>query len=436
MPASTATPAAPAAPAKPASSTPAAPPTRHEPVHPPPEKDQSDWMQSEADEIDSLDPDVPKKPQKPKGQDKPETPTEKPEAEADEDVKPPEKPAEKPAEPEKPVKAADLRRAYEESQRKIREELSPKVQKLEAKIRELESSKPAELEPLQQKLTQTEKRNAELEQQIEFLDFQKSPKFQKEYWEPYVAKYNEALNELRQVEVEEADGNVRRGTEDDLLELWSLESGALRKRANEKFGDSADDIVPIIKEVQRLGRAQAQALNEAQKNSETRIAERKAMTVTETAERKRKFTEYNDQLAEKFPKFFKPVDGDTEGNKRWNRGLALTELLFPTHELTEEERAMLPESFRVDLEAHGRLSRDNVIRMHALIRNKAANHDRIAYALKTTRAELKEARKALAQYEQSEPPGGGGTPSGGGTGDGRWDTDANDEIDKLDRAGR
>lgn len=435
MPATLNPPAAPSAPAKPASPTPAAPPPKHEPVQPPPEKDQSSWMQSEADELDSLDDDTPKKPQKAKPEEKPKTPPEKPE-ETDEDIKPPEKPAEKPAEPEKPVKAADLRRAYEESQRKIREELSPKVQKLEAKIRELEASKPTELEPLQQKLTQTERRNAELEQQLEFLDFQRSPKFQKEFWDPYVSKYNEALNELRQVEVEEADGKVRRGTEDDLLELWSLESGALRKRANEKFGDSADDIVPIIKEVQRLGRAQAQALKEAQQNSETRIAERKAQSVTETAERKRKFTEFNEQLAEKFPKFFKPIDGDVEGNKRWNQGLALTELLFPTHELTEEERSMLPDSFRVDLEAHGRLSRDNVIRMHALVRNKAANHDRIAYALKTARAELKEARKTIEQYEQSEPPGGGGAPSSGATGGGKWDDDVNAELDRLDKAGR
>lgn len=430
--------APPAAPAAKPSSAPA-PIPKHDPIQPPPEKDQSDWMAAEAEELDSLDPDVPKKAKK--AEKPPEKIEPKPEDKKPEDDEPipgeeEQKPPEKPAEPEKPVKAADLRKAYEESQRKIREELSPKVAKLESRIRELETAKPAELEPLQAKLTTLEKRNAELEQQVEFLDYQKSPKFQKEYWEPYVAKYNEALNELRQVEVEQADGTLRRGTEDDLLELWNLESGALRKRANALFGDSADDIVPIIKEVQRLGRAQSKALADAEKNTQERINARKAEAITDQTERANRWNEANKNLAEKYPTYFKTKEGDVEGNKRFAAGEALTALLFNVKPLTDEEIKLLPTSFQADIQAHGKLKPENIVRMHALIKNKAANHDRLAFWLKQTRAELKEAKAALKEYEQSEPPGGGGGPSGGGGGGGRWSDDADAELDRLDRQGR
>lgn len=390
-------------------------------------------MASEAAELDDLDPDVPKKPKAPE-KPKEETPPDKPK----EEETPPgevETPPEKPEVPEKPVKAADLRKAYEESQRKIRDDLNPKVNKLEARIRELESSKPKEIEPLQQQLASVTKRNAELEKQVEFLDYKESPKFKKEFWDPYVAKYNEALNELRQVEVDLADGGKRRGTEDDLLELWNLESGALRRRCNELFGDSSDDIVPIVKEVQRLGRAQSKALEDAQKGSEERIAARRAAAITDSTERARKWKEYNGNLAEKYPTFFKPIEGDTEGNKRLAAGHALTGLLFHTDDLTSEQKALLPPAFRADLEGQGRLSPDNIVRLHALIMNKASNHDRAIYQLKQARDEIKELRKSLAEFEASEPPGGGGSP-GGGSGGGHWNDDADAEIDKLDRAGR
>lgn len=394
-------------------------------------------MAAEAEELDSLDPDVPKKAKK--AEKPPEKIEPKPEDKKPEDEAIPgeeeQKPAEKATEPEKPVKAADLRKAYEESQRKIREELSPKVAKLEARVRELEGSKPAELEPLQAKLTAVEKRNAQLEQQVEFLDYQRSEKFQKEHWQPYVDKYNEVLSELRQIEVELPNGQKRMGTEDDLMEVWNLEGSALRTKANALFGDSADDVLPLIKEAQRLGKSQAKALADAEKNSQERINARKAEAITAQTERARKWTEANNNLAEKYPAYFKPVDGDVEGNKRLEKGRALTSLHFNTRPLTEEEIALLPASFQADMKAHGRLSADNTIRLHALIKNKADNHDRLAYRLKQTRAELKEAKAALKEYESSEPPG-GGAGAGGSSSGGRWSDDADAELDRLDRQGR
>ena len=398
-------------------------------------------MQSESDELDSLDPDVPKKPAKPqkpaKAEEPPDPPAKKEEEEAPipgEEEQP--KAPEKPDEPQKPMKAEELRKAYQESQRKIREELSPKVTKLEARIKELEASKPAELEPLQAKLSAVEKRNAELEQRVEFLDYQKSEKFQKEHWEPYVEKYNEVLGELRQIEVELSDGKTRMGTEDDLLELWNLEGSALRNRANALFGYSADDVLPLIKDAQRLGKAQAKALKDAEKNTQDRINARKAEAITFQTERARKWEEANNNLAEKYPTYFKPIDGDVEGNKRLEKGRALLALHFNTKPLTEDEIKLLPASFQADIQAHGRLSADNTIRLHALINNKAANHDRIAYQLKQARAELKEAKAALKEYESSEPPGGGGSRGGGGGGGGHWNDDADAELERLDRAGR
>ena len=117
--------------------------------------------------------------------------------------------------------------------------------------------------------------------------------------------------------------------------------------------------------------------------------------------------------ADRFPKMFAPVEGDTEGNELLAKGFAAADRLFaPTKDSafkTPEER----------------------IQFHALLRNKIANHDRLALRLKTMQAELAEAKESLAAYEKSEPPAGKG-------GSARpvnktFEQEVDEELAKLDR---
>jgi hypothetical protein len=105
--------------------------------------------------------------------------------------------------------------------------------------------------------------------------------------------------------------------------------------------------------------------------------------------------------------------------------------------MTEEDIKLLPERFAADMKSNGRLSKENQVRLHALIRSKAMNHDRIARWMKKLRLELKETKEALAAYERSEPdidPGRGTSRRSTGS-SGPLDDD-NMEIDRLARQGR
>ena len=105
------------------------------------------------------------------------------------------------------------------------------------------------------------------------------------------------------------------------------------------------------------------------------------------------WTEYNKAITERFPEMFGPKEGDADGNALLEKGFQQADRLFaPAADAkpqTTEER----------------------IQFHALLRNKIANHDRLAKRLRTVQAELEEAKKALGEYEQSAPPAGkGGSP--------------------------
>ena len=96
-------------------------------------------------------------------------PTEKPTSKAPEkpaETEPepepePEKSAEKPAEV-KPVKAAELRNAYEGLKKRVKDELEPEVQRLRSKVQEFESKKPEDAGPLNERIKALQEQNAAL----------------------------------------------------------------------------------------------------------------------------------------------------------------------------------------------------------------------------------------------------------------------------------
>jgi hypothetical protein len=412
-------PAAPAAAPAAPSSAPAAPNVLrgNSPAAPakpdkPDEAPRPDWL---AD-IEGLDPDRP--PAKPAA-DKP----------ADDlaktgEVVPPTKPDDKaPDQPTKPVKAAELRVAYDNLKKEKREVLEPKIQSLEAKIKELESRQPEDTAPIVEKMTAIEKRNAELEQHIQFVDYQKSKEFTEKYQQPYTEAWTKAVADFGQLtvrvpgEVDAATGEpsftTRAATADDLLYLANLPLSQMDDQAEAMFGKSAARVIRHVERVRELSDAQNKALAEAKNKGGEWVKTRQIQMQQQAQAHQKLWTDYNKQIAERFPKMFAPEEGDTEGNELLVKGFAQADRLFaPTKDSafkTPEER----------------------IQFHAMLRNKIANHDRLAKRLKTTQAELAEAKEALAAYEQSEPPagkGGAARPAAK-----TFEQEVDEEIRKLDR---
>lgn len=380
-------------------------------------------MDEAGAELESLDPDKPA-PKKPA--EKPVTEVRPPEGIDKPKDKPAEKPADKPAEDAPiPTKAAELREAYTNLKKEVRESLRPALQKAEARIKELESAKPQDLTPIQEKLTATEKRNAELESHIQYLDYAKSKEFHDKYETPFLEAWQRAVSDFSQLTVRvptgetdevsgEAKFTTRPATDKDLLSLANMPLSEMDAAAEEMFGRSAPRVIRHVEKVRDLSDAQNKALEDAKSNASKQAEARKLETAAQAQTRQKLWQESNTQLAAKYPNWFAPAEDDAEGNALLEKGFALADKLFAP---TAETAPKTPEE---------------TVRLHAIIRNKVANHDRLALRLRNTLAELKEAKATIEQYEKSEPRGGIGGGDGRTQGFTDPTEDANAEIDKLD----
>ena len=416
----TAAPAAP--PPAPAKSAPAPAASPAAPPAAPASDNAAEWASEQFAELDALD----------AGQSDAPNPAAKPADKPPGDVKPPEgaKPGDKPpgdappAEPPTPVKAKELREAYEALKKETRETLRPALQKAEARIKELESAKPQDLTPLQEKLAATEKRNAELESHIQFVDYEKSTEFKTKYQQPYLEAWQRAIGDFSQLTVRvptgenDADGNPtfasRRATDKDLLSLANMPLSEMDAAAEEMFGRSAARVIRHVEKIRELSEAQDKALTDARTNADKRAETQKLQSTAQVQAKQKLWKESNEQLAAKYPDWFAPVEGDTEGNALLEKGFALADRMFAP---TPETAPKTPEE---------------TVRLHAVLRNRIANHDRLALGRKRDKARIKELEASLAEYEKSDPNGGlrGGGGGGGGTADPIAEAEA--EIDKLD----
>lgn len=399
--------------AAPPAETPAAPPTT--------ERAPADFMADIIGDLGAMDegkpaPSIPrddkgkfvKSTDKPKPAEKPvETPVDKPtEAPAD-------KPVETPQAEVKPVKAAELRTAYEGLKKRVREELEPEVQKLRAKVKEFETQSPEAASPLLDKIKALEGRNSQLEQHMAYVDYTQSRDFLTKYQEPYRQAWQDAVTEFRELTVREQTGEdemgepvfkTRPADENDLLRLANMKLSEMDEAATKMFGASAARAINHIQNVKKLSGAQARAVEEARTKAKEFQTQRAAEFQQRAKQLADTWQDINKSLQEKFPKAFAPEEGNAEDKTSHTKGFALADLLFLGPEaLTPEQLDALPKGFQDTLRAKKPLSETQRVQLHALARLKMANHDRQIVRLKAAQLRIKELEKELAEYEQSSP---------------------------------
>lgn len=356
---------------------------------------------------------------------------------------PPEKPAaQAQAEPERPLKAPELRKAYEETKGRLAER-ETELTTLRARVTELEQAGPKDTEQTQQRMQAIQARNQQLEEFVRQRYYEQSQEYIDKYQKPYEQRWERCLRDINQLEVEVPDGKGgwtnRKATDADITHLANLATtnlGEYIKQSNAMFGDAADIVRKHVEGINETWFAQSNALEEAKKRATELAKNSETQTLAQRQASQKLWEHNNTDLATKFPAYFAPVQGDTSGNKLLDAGFAFADLLFQTGRLDPERVKLLPEKYRTEIEATGKLSPQSKVRVDAIIRNKAANHDRLARSLKAERAAHEATKKKLSEYEDSEPPAGGSAPRGGGSGGGHWSDDPNAEIDQLDRASR
>jgi hypothetical protein len=268
--------------------------------------------------------------------------------------------------------------------------------KAETELAELRKTMapPEKVKEYQEKLTTYEKRAKELEDHIAFVDYQKSSEFQEKYQKPYDDAWARWMGELGELTVADANGQERPLQPQDLLELVNQPLQKARAEAEEKFGNFADDVMDARKEIRNLFDNQQKALSEAKKMGVERIKsfheQFRAQQESLTKEITKTWQESNKQAVEDptYGKYFKPVEGDEEGNTRLKKGYEMADKAFQvnpnTPGLSAEQRA-------------------DVVRLHSAIRNRAAGFGRLAYQNAQLEAKIAELTAKLNQYKGAEP---------------------------------
>jgi hypothetical protein len=309
--------------------------------------------------------------------------------------KPEAKPAEKPDDPldveipenlpPKGLRLA-LKRAKED-RRRLYQELT---QLKEAAAKPAVPAEDPERKALEERFTAADKRRQELEDHIRYLDYTKSEEYQEKYQKPYTEAWQDAVERVVELKITNAEtGESRQATQDDLSAILKIPNGEEALTAAENlFGTPAKAalVMSLRNDIRKAYLAAEKAKAEFREKGSQRQKEWEEGQTKAAATRATMFEKLNKEAAEKFPHFFKPVEGDDEGNKLLEKGYQQADLAFS-----------------------GTLTPEQQVPLHSIMRNKAAGFDRLALLLNREKKLREAAEKKLADFQKSEPKPGEGS---------------------------
>ena len=317
--------------------------------------------------------------------------------------------------------------------REVHEQTTADLTKANAKIKELEAkiAKPVEdpkLKELQAKYDDAIKRLETSETELKYTAFEKTSDFAKDYLKPMEDAYANGVESTKGFRVTDEAGE-RHGTEKDFDEFMAIaDQENAWKFAEARFGSKA----PVMWQHRQAFIKALGAKNKAIEDYRMNGIEREKQTVAQRQETLRQTNERWSSMvkegAEKYPDFFKEVDGDDTGNKLLSQGMALADLAFSA--LPPESVDKLPPKIQALL-VNGKLPAPEMLKLHSAVRNMFGGFNRLVFKFRATETENKKLKEKIAGFEGSEPTGGGdggGSPTGGKKED-SWES----KLDKLAR---
>lgn len=288
-------------------------------------------------------------------------------------------------------------------------QLESELQAIQGKYQELEKTAPtskAEREQLQSRLAELEKKFNEKEQEIKFLNYERSGEYVEKYQTPYKNAVQAAYGDMKELTVSETDMSQpvgengqrpmkeRQATPADFDAIYGLPLGQATKLANQMFGHAASIVMGHRNEIRRLAQAAVNAVNDWKAKAKERDEQEKTNSITHRDFVSRTWQEVNTNLAQKYPDLFAPDPNDPDGNKKLEEGSRMADAFFA-------DRSATPLEHRIIFDAQ--------------IRNRIAAFPRLKYQRDKLKAENDQLKKDLAELRASDPgaPGGGGTPPAG-----------------------
>ncbi len=334
----------------------------------------------------------------------PEQPEETPEQPADAKDKQ-QQPQDKP----KPEKAASLRENYD----RVKKELAEVKAKHEAVLKEKAQPKDdPEKKQLSERLTAAEKRTKELEEKLRYADFTETDDYKNNYWKPYEQSYIDGRATtagLKTLEIKNDMGEVvqpsRQATARDFDIIMSKDDEEAAEHIEKLFGNGAK--AGLVLSARRDAQKALAAADRAKMEYKTKGAERHKLASEQTSAQQKQIAEdFRNAIksgVEKYPKLFKPIEGDDKGNAMLQEGSMVADLAFGV--IDPADMGKLPQWIQSRL-VDGQLPPQEMVNLHSAIRNMAADYNRRAFKNTQLEKQVKELQEKLDEYEKSEPPSG------------------------------
>lgn len=299
-------------------------------------------------------------------------------------------------EPEKPAETKPEGKTVEEpkkptawqfarEQEKKAKELQAEVERLKATSTQAKPEDHPEFKRLSEELEAKSKRLQELEEEVKYVNYERSTEYAEQYDKPYKQAVTDAISSISEFEVTNPDGTVRAATDAD---FWRIAQAKNAKDASaiaeELFGNPTAAAMALM-ERKRVIDAYNKA-ERAKQEFRTKGSEREKQMLEQRTkqakEARAQWEKLNQEAEKKYPDLFAPKEGDTKWNELREKGFERVKAAF---------------------EGKSNPQLDSMVYM------KAGAFDAVKYERDNLRAALKDAEAKIAEYEGSEP--GTGSPA-------------------------
>jgi hypothetical protein len=287
------------------------------------------------------------------------------------------------------LKAPELRAAYA----KVKEELANTRKELESLKTGGKPIQDDERKTYSQEIEKLKSQLEEVNTSLKSVAYEQSTEYKEKYEQPFVDAWNEGVQMVSELNVQDQDGNARKGTPDDFAAIMRIpDNEQAATLAQELFGQNAFYVLAQRRDIQKLHFQRVKAIEQFRSTLSERekaLAEQNKKQAEEREQHRMQavtlFKKYNAEATEKYPQFFAPIDGDEEGNDLLARGYRDADLAFSgSPDLPLEKR----------------------VRLHSAIRNRAAAFSRLVHQLKGKDAEIESLKAELEEIRGSTPGAG------------------------------
>lgn len=322
----------------------------------------------------------------PPEQKKPDAPAQ-PAAAKPAESKPAEKPAEKPPEKKTEAKkegddqlkgAAQLRKAYDD----LKVAHAALQKQLEEKSKPVDDEEKKTLKAQHEELT---KRYQETDGELRFVRYEKSQEYRDKYEKPMHKALKDAESEIGELMLTDGEGSERKATIQDFAALVDMPLQKAITQAKAWFGDAATEVLAHRRKVVDLSRSAKEAIEDYKKRGSEMEKQTTEQRKKQADEMRQKWTAENQTFSTKFKDTYGKKDGDDEGNALLEKGSKLVELAY------NESSGLSPEQ---------------MMRLHVVVRNKAAAFDRMEHWNKKATEKIATLEKELQEFKASVPGGG------------------------------